>query len=164
MNNFSVIKDGKEYWVARNVAVVCFVFAPINGEWCVLANQRGKGTPNYQGLWNCPCGYLDYNETTKQAAIRETYEETGVQLNHAKFWSFNDDPEKDDLQNVTFRYYSIITNPQPSTVSVSTEGRGGEADEVGAISWIPINKIGDFEWAFEHDLRIAELVKELELV
>ena len=54
-------------------------------------------------------GYLDYNETTKQAAIRETYEETGVRLSHAKYWSFNDNPEKDDLQNVTFRYYSIIT-------------------------------------------------------
>lgn len=164
MNNFPVIKDGKEYWVARNVAVVCFVFAPINGEWCVLANQRGKGTPNYQGLWNCPCGYLDYNETTKQAAIRETYEETGVRLSNAKYWSFSDNPEKDDLQNVTFRYYSIITHPQPNIISVSTEGRGGEADEVGAISWIPISKIGDFEWAFEHNLRIAELVKELELV
>ena len=63
-----------------------------------------------------------------------------------------------------YRYYSIITNPQPNTVSVSTEGRGGEADEVGAISWIPISRIDDFEWAFEHNLRIAELVKELELV
>ena len=80
MNNFPVIKDGKEYWVARNVAVVCFVFAPINGEWCVLANQRGKGTPDFQGLWNAPCGYLDYNETTKEAAKREVYEETGIQL------------------------------------------------------------------------------------
>ena len=89
MNNFSVIKDGKEYWVARNVAVVCFVFAPINGEWCVLANQRGKGTPDFQGLWNAPCGYLDYNETTKEAAKREVYEETGIQLKHAKFWSFH---------------------------------------------------------------------------
>ena len=68
------------------------------------------------------------------------------------------------MQNVTFRYYSIITNPQPNTVSVSTEGRGGEKDEVGAISWIPISKIDEFEWAFEHNLRIAELVKELELV
>lgn len=164
MNNFSVIKDGKEYWVARNVAVVCFVFAPVNGEWCVLTNQRGEGTPNYQGLWNAPCGYLDYNETTKEAAIRETFEETGVRINHAKFWSFNDDPEKDDLQNVTFRYYSIITNPQPSTISVSTESRGGEKDEVGAISWIPLNKVDEIQWAFNHDNLIKELINELELV
>ena len=40
----------------------------------------------------------------------------------------------------------------------------GEADEVGAISWIPVSKIDEFEWAFEHDTRIKELIKELELV
>ena len=92
MYNFPVIIDGIEYWVARNMAVACFVFAPINGEGCVLANQRGTGTPDFQGLWNCPCGYLDYDETTKEAAKREVYEETGIQLKHAKFWSFEDSP------------------------------------------------------------------------
>ena len=163
MQNFSINKDGKEYWVARNVAVVCFVFAPINGEWCVLANQRGKGTPNYQGLWNCPCGYLDYNETTKDAAIRETFEETGVQLNKVKFWSFNDDPTKDDLQNVTFRYYSIISNPQPINISVSTEGRGGETDEVGAISWVPINKVETLDWLLNIISELLNLLKNLNL-
>ena len=40
MNNFPIIKDGKQYWVARNMAVACFVFAPINRVWCVLANQE----------------------------------------------------------------------------------------------------------------------------
>lgn len=163
MKNFSVIAGDKVFWVARNMAVVTFVFAPINGEWCVLANMRGKGTPDFQGMWNCPCGYLDYDETTKQAAIREVFEETGVILNHAKFWSFDDNPAS-NLQNVTFRYYSIITNPQPNTISVSTEGRGGEKDEVGAISWIPLSKVDEFQWAFQHSHLIKALVKELELV
>ena len=84
MNNFPVTKDGKVYWIARNVAVACFVFTPINGEWCVLANQRGKGTPDFQGLWNCPCGYLDYDETTKEAAKREVYEEVGIKVDTDK--------------------------------------------------------------------------------
>jgi 8-oxo-dGTP pyrophosphatase MutT (NUDIX family) len=163
MQNFSIKKDGKEYWVARNVAVVCFVFAPINGEWCVLANQRGKGTPNYQGLWNCPCGYLDYNETTKDAAIRETYEETGVQLNKVKFWSFNDDPTKDDLQNVTFRYFAVIEDPQPSNVSLSTEALGGEENEVSSVAWIPLDTVADYEWAFDHDILIITLQEMLDL-
>ena len=68
------------------------------------------------------------------------------------------------MQNVTFRYYSIITNPQPNTISVSTEGRGGEKDEVGAISWIPINKIDNFQWAFNHNHLVKQLVSDLELV
>ena len=104
-----------------------------------------------------------FHETTKQAAMREVFEETGVQLTHAKFWGFDDSP-KANLQNVTFRFYSIITNPQPNTVSVSTEGRGGEKDEVGAISWIPISKVDTFEWAFHHGQLIKELISNLELV
>ena len=163
MNNFPIIKDGKEYWIARNIAVACFVFAPINGEWCILANQRGKGTPDFQGFWNVPCGYLDFDETIKQAAMREVFEETGIQLTYVKFWGFDDSPYS-NLQNVTFRFYSIITNSQSSTMSISTEGRGGEKNEVEAISWIPISKIDTFKWAFNHGNLIKELIKELELV
>ena len=163
MNNFPVIKDGKEYWIARNIAVVCFVLAPINNEWCILANQRGNGTPDFQGLWNVPCGYLDFDETTKQAAMREVFEETGIQLTYAKFWGYDDSPYS-NLQNVTFRFYSIINNPQSNVINVNTKDRGGEANEVGAISWIPISKINKFEWAFNHDKLIKELISNLELI
>ena len=90
MNNFSIEHEGKIYWISRSMAVVCFVFAYIDGRWCVLANQRGEGTPDFQGYWNAPCGYLDYNETLEQAAIREVYEETGVKLTEAKFLGYEE--------------------------------------------------------------------------
>ena len=80
MKNFSITKNGKEYWIARNVAVSCFVFTSIDGVWHVLANKRGDGTPDYQGYWNAPCGYLDFDETTSEAAMREVYEETGLHI------------------------------------------------------------------------------------
>lgn len=165
MNNFPIQHDGHTYWIARNMAVTCFVFAPIQGEWCVLANQRGKGTPDFQGYWNAPCGYLDFDETTKEAAMREVFEETGIRLKSAKLWGFEDSP-KANLQNVTFRYYSIITNPQPNNVSVNmnTEIRGGEENEVEAISWIRLSNIDKFNWAFGHDKLIVELATELELI
>ena len=163
MNNFPVQHEGKTYWISRSVAVTCFVFAPFNGEWCVLANKRGPNTPDFQGYWNCPCGYLDFDETTAQAAMREVYEETGVQLDNVKFWGFEDSPNA-NLQNVTFRYYSIIENPQPSLVSVSTGDRGGEENEVSAVAWMPIKNLRNFEWAFNHNTLILKLVDELELV
>ena len=163
MNNFPIEHNGETYWVSRSMAVSCFVFANINGKWCVLANQRGIGTPDYQGCWNVPCGYLDYNETTKQAAIRETYEETGVQLSDALFWGFEDDPEE-NRQNVTFRYFAIIDDPQPSNVSLSTEALGGEDNEVSSVAWIPLDVIADFDWAFDHDILIVELQEILDLV
>lgn len=163
MNNFPVEHEGKTYWVSRSMAVACFVFAPIGGRWCVLANQRGEGTPDFQGYWNAPCGYLDYNETTKQAAIREVYEETGVKLLDAEFWGYDDSP-KANRQNVTFRFYSIVHDVQPSTTSLSTEALGGEENEVESVSWIPVGNIKDFEWAFGHDHLINEIAHKLGLL
>lgn len=162
MNNFPIEHNGETYWVSRSMAVSCFVFARINDSWCVLANQRGIGTPDYQGCWNVPCGYLDYNETTKEAAIRETYEETGVKLKNATFWGFEDDPEE-NRQNVTFRYYAIIDDAQPSSVSLSTEALGGEDNEVSSVAWIPIDTVADYEWAFDHDILIITLEEMLGL-
>lgn len=163
MKNFPITYNGETYWITRHVAVVCFVFAYLNNEWCVLANQRGSGAADFQGKWNAPCGYLDFDETTEQVAIREVYEETGVKLNSVKFWGFEDIPSA-HLQNITFRYYSIINNPQPNSVSVSIGDRGGEKNEVSAVSWIPINNLKNFKWAFDHDILIIKLANKLELV
>ena len=162
MNNFAIQHEGNTYWISRSMAVSCFVLTKINDQWCILANQRGDGTPDFQGCWNVPCGYLDYNETTKQAAIREVYEETGVQLSNATFWGFEDDPEE-NRQNVTFRYYTIIEDPQPSFISLSTKALGGEENEVSSVAWIPVETIADYIWAFDHDIRILQLLEHLNL-
>lgn len=162
MKNFPIIKDNKEYWVARNVAIACFVFTSINGEWHILANKRGDGTPDYQGYWNCPCGYLDYNETIEQAVIREVFEETGIKLLSTKFFGFNDAPT-DDHQNITFKYYSILKEPQFININNKTESRGGESNEVKDVKWIPIRKIFNYDWAFRHDEIIYDLFKTIGL-
>lgn len=86
---------GETVWVHRSIAVVGFVFCKINNEWCVLANQRGEGAPDFQGYWNCPCGYLDFDETLAEACSREIYEETGAKVEPSALYmcSINDDPE-----------------------------------------------------------------------
>ena len=160
MRNFPVQHEGKTYWISRHVAVTCFVLAPVNGEWCILANKRGLNTPDFQGYWNCPCGYLDFDETTAHAAIRETYEETGVVLNDVSLWKVKDSP-KENRQNIVFRYYAIVPNAvKPNS---DTELRGGESNEVLAVMWIPVKMVDQYQWAFGHDKAIQELMKELNL-
>lgn len=161
MKNFPINIDGKEYWIARNVAVSCFVFTKINKEWCVLANKRGNKTPDFQGFWNCPCGYLDFDETTEQAAKREVFEETGIELSYVKFWEFDDNPNS-NLQNITFRYYSFVYNSN-FNLNTNAKSRGGEDGEVSEIKWIPIKNINEYDWAFGHDKLINNLVYKLEL-
>jgi 8-oxo-dGTP pyrophosphatase MutT (NUDIX family) len=92
MRNWSyTIKEGehagKTLWSGRYCAVAAFAFCKIKGEWCVLANQRGEGTPDFQGYWNCPCGFLDM-EKAEEACSREAFEETGVKIDPSKWALF----------------------------------------------------------------------------
>lgn len=153
MKNFPVKVDDKEYWISRSVAVAAFVFAKDKDEdFCILANKRGSGTPDFQGYWNCPCGYLDYNETGEQGAAREVLEETGVNVSdNLIFFGVDDDP-RSNKQNVTLQYYTFVD------IQPFVERKGGEDNEVSAVKWVKINTIDNYPWAFEHDHIIKKVL------
>ena len=46
----------------------------------VLLIQRGN--PPFKGAWAFPGGFMDMDETTKQCAIRELEEETGLRVSN----------------------------------------------------------------------------------
>ena len=144
-------------WYSRSVAVASFIFCKDKmGEWCVLASERGKGTPDYQGYWNCPCGYLDWNERLSDAAHRETLEETGVNIpaDEFKVVGINDSPSE-NRQNVTVRHRVIIGKKTIDDFTFSHDGN--EQDEVGEIRWIPLKLVNAYKWAFGHDKLIQTL-------
>lgn len=163
MKNYQIKgEDGKMYWVHRNIAVASFIFKQIVDEegvhFSILANKRGSGTPDNQSKWNCPCGYLDYDETLAEAASREILEECGLKIDPEILDPFfiNDDP-KAHMQNVTVRHFAIL-NPKYDNVTIGN-GIGGEEDEVDDIAWIPVEKVDDYEWAYGHDKIIKALMK-----
>lgn len=166
MRNFPITdqNSGKEYWISRSMAVcaILVVYDNLSNEYYLLANKRGAGTPDFQHCWNIPCGYLDWDETTKDAAIREVYEETGVKLETATFWGINDQPTENH-QNVTFRYYSILGNSQIKNLNIDSNSRGGEEQEVDAVKWIPISEINNYDWAFDHDIIIKDFIETFNL-
>ena len=134
--NFPIKRNGKIFYVSRSVAVSLCVFCKDrNGNWCVLANQRGPGCHTSVGLWNVPAGYLDYGESSEDAAARETWEETGVDI----------------PANVPFRLLGTNASRQKNDVSMAytcvLEGviddyplsdENSEPGEVADIKWIPI--------------------------
>ena len=155
--NFPFKCHGKTLWYSRSVAVSIFTFCKNKlGEWCVLANQRGKGTPDYQGYWNCCCGYLDWNEDSIQAALRETKEETGVRIpkEKVKIVKVVSDPSE-NRQNVSIRHVAVLDSFTSYWSDFSKKYM--EKDEVSDIMWIPVSKIGEYKWAFNHDKIITEL-------
>lgn len=158
MRNFSFIHHGQEFWYSRSVACTLFCFnKDSNGDWCVLANKRGDGTPDFQGLWNVVCGYLDFDETGAECAQRETFEETSffVPLEKINQWGVSTNPEQ-NRQNVSIRYYAIMDDNSASTSRLSNEN--SEAGEVFEAKWIPLKDISSYEWAFDHDKLINEFI------
>jgi 8-oxo-dGTP pyrophosphatase MutT (NUDIX family) len=152
---------GETLWSGRYCAVAAFVFCKIHGVWHVLANQRGEGTPDFQGYWNCPCGYLDM-EKAENACSRETFEETGVKIDPSKWTLFGveTDPEYCNNGNVTLRYITVLEYGKDNifTSMEAVLNGEGEKNEVATIQWIPIKDIENYEWAFNHKRRIIEAI------
>lgn len=154
--NFPFKWHGKTLWYSRSVAVALFAYCKnINGEWCVLANKRGKGTPDFQGYWNCVTGYLEHNMNAIQNCARECKEETGlnIPLDKIKFVEVNSEPTQNH-QNVSIRHRAILDGTIDDWSNFSKEFM--EKDEVDSIAWIPLSKINDYSWAFGHDVLIGE--------
>lgn len=156
MKNFKItaVEDGKEYWISRAVTVSVFLFVKKNDTVYILANKRGSGTPDFQGYWNCPCGYLDWDENAKQAACREVLEETGYKLSPKMITlhSVITDPSE-NRQNVCLRFAGFVHYKMLKKLEMT----GGEENEVSDVKLIPYKEIDKYKWAFEHDQIISEI-------
>ena len=153
-------------WFSRSCAVVNFIFCKNeNGDWCILSSVRGEGTPDKEliGSWNCPCGYLDWNETLAEAAIRELKEETGVKLSTSdiKLVHVNSNPKDDKRQNITFRFVGILNDYK--TTDFTFSHKGNEENEVGEIQFIPLKDVDKHKWAFNHLILIKKYAKKYHL-
>lgn len=156
--NFPVKRNGKIFYVSRSVAVSLYCYCQnSNGEWCVLANQRGPGAPTNRGEWNTPCGYLDYGETAEQAAARECYEETGVIIppNKIKQQGVNS-RNLSGAQNVSIRFAAVLDGV---TDDYPLSAENCEPGEVTDIQWIPLSQVGKYQWAFGQWHKVIEQAK-----
>lgn len=156
--NFPIKRNGRVYYVSRSVAVSLYCYCrDRQGNWCVLANQRGPGAPNNVGLWNVPCGYLDYNEDALTAAARETFEETGVKVPKEKIMFMGANSGNfGGSQNVSMRHACVLDG----TVDNYPVSDGNcEEGEVSDIQWIRLNEIGKYKWAFGMGHKIISQAK-----
>lgn len=156
MKNFP-IKDntGREYWISRSVAVVAriYIYDYDYTNKYILAVKRGNGTPDpeYVGSWCLPCGYLDFNETIKEAASREILEETGLYIVPESLYlaKIEDTPNKDKRQNIVFIYDYVLNEPKEEVEKRLTT-IFSEKDEVSEIKFINVNNVEVYTWAFNH--------------
>ncbi len=173
------LPDKRTIWLSRACAVVAHVtlYDTLSGQWYILLGKRGEGTPDFQGYWGLPCGYLDWDETLTQAMIREVWEECGVYLPsiiqseqyvwsknscvthtdnfHETPWAIADTP-RHQKQNISMHYavqFAWAGQPFPALTD-----EHAEPGEVAGIEWVPLEKALEMDLAFNHAARINELV------
>lgn len=159
--NFPIKLKGRTIWNSRSCATAAFIFAKnALGEWCVLANKRGKGCPDFVGYWNCQSGYLEYNVNGEENASKEIFEETGIDIPSAEleFVSVETTPTA-NRQNVTLMYKKVFTDKLVEDFTFSREHM--EKDEVEDIQFLPLSQIHKYQWAFGHYRIIRKLSENL---
>ena len=110
----------------------------------VLIGKRASGI-DYAGFWCLPGGYIEYEESFLEAALRETKEETGLII------------ELKGIINIV----SNMLDENHHTLVVVLLGKpaGGKlkpGDDLCGLSWINREEHSQVKYAFEADKRIID--------
>lgn len=111
---------------------------------------KRKNDP-YQGSWALPGGFVEYGETVENAAVRETKEETGIDVKLDELVGVYSDPNRD---------------PRGHTVTVCFLGTaiGGivrSATDAEDARYFDLNEIKTLDLAFDHEMIIQDSLKLL---
>jgi len=102
----------------------------------------------WKGLWQCPAGFIEWDETPEEAAIRETKEEAGVKVKLTGIFDvrlITEDP-RENIVIIFFKGKIIQGEPKP----------GDDAQEV---VWFPLSNLPKFG-SRQHKIVLEKLKKE----
>ena len=124
------MKNNKPYingWERMKRSSIIIPLVEVNNETCILFEVRAKKLSSQPGDICFPGGKIDDNETPKEAALREIYEELGI--------------ENVDIINeldIVIRYDGIIIHPYLGVIKDIKEININES-EVDHVFYIPIS-------------------------
>lgn len=99
----------------------------------------------FKGKWALPGGFVDMDETVKEAAVRELKEETGIEGIDLEQFHVFDAPDRDPRERtISVVHYGFTDKPLPVTGS----------DDAQDARWFPLDALP--ELAFDHE----EIIKQ----
>ena len=122
---------------------------------CTMIGVRGKkvlmilrANDPQKGFWAFPGGYLDWNETVEECAVREFREESGFEVKSKGLLGVYSSPKRDldGRQNVDYCFYGEVG-----------EKVGENDDEVERVKWFELNRLPD-KIAFDHREMIGDYI------
>lgn len=115
----------------------------------VLLIKRGKDP--YKDCWALPGGFLDENETLKQAAARELKEETGLEIEPEALFNFGiyDAVDRDSRGRV-------ISMPFSTNFIPLRDVKG--ADDAVDAQWFKLTEAVNLPLAFDHKQMLLDAV------
>lgn len=143
-------ENSKKPVYLRHVVVDMLV---IDGAKILLVKRAGPWVET--GKWALPGGFLDRDETSQEAAVREVKEETGYESEVVKLFTVNDNPRRpreQNRQNVALIY---LMKPLKKV--------GDHDHEISEIKWFDLNALPPAkETAFDHLETIEKYKKSLD--
>jgi ADP-ribose pyrophosphatase YjhB (NUDIX family) len=118
----------------------------------VLLVRRGK--PPSVGAWTLPGGAQELGETAEEAARRELFEETGLEVDTLHFAATVDNIRRDDTGRIRFHY---------TIIDFATKWLAGEpvaATDVTEAVWARMDALDDYGlWSEAH--RVIAIARRL---
>ena len=116
-------------------------FPKDSGSATVLLNEAGEilivKSP-YKDYWTLPGGGIDEHETPRNAAIRETKEEIGIDIVDPIFLCIDHQYAPDKGDNYQFLFHGgMLTKAQISAIKLQPE-------EITEYKFIPVTEIGNY--------------------
>ena len=114
-----------------------------------------RKNPPYKGMLALPGGFVENNETTEDAVMREVKEELGIKTRIKRLVGVYSDPTRDPRQHVVSVVYELVP--------LSEEFKAG--DDAKSFERVAKNELeGNIELAFDHEEIISNVLSKKERI